>query len=93
MWIGRWPTIPPAKSTATAKSVRRASSTRWPTSSFIANGDGTFRDASEEVGLIEGGKGLAVLSGDIDLDGDLDYYVGNDTTANFLYVNDGSGKL
>jgi hypothetical protein len=60
---------------------------------FLGVGDGSFREASDEIGLADGGKGLAVLAGDIDLDGDLDYYVGNDTTANFLYVNDGSGKL
>jgi hypothetical protein len=29
--------------------------------------------------------------GDIDLDGDLDIYVANDTEPNFLYLNDGSG--
>src|SRR5205823_4747309 len=26
-------------------------------------------------------------------DGDLDIYVANDSTANFLYINDGTGKL
>jgi hypothetical protein len=60
---------------------------------YMSNGDGTFREASTEVGLVPGGKGLAVLSADVDLDGDQDVYVCNDTTENFLYLNDGTGKL
>jgi len=34
-----------------------------------------------------------VLVGDVDLDGDLDIYVANDTEANFLYLNDGTGNF
>ncbi|WP_417739763.1 CRTAC1 family protein [Rosistilla oblonga] len=60
---------------------------------YMANGDGTFRDASEEMGLVPGGKGLGVTVADLDLDGDLDVYVANDTVDNFYYVNDGNGKL
>jgi hypothetical protein len=60
---------------------------------FLSNGDGTFREASTEVGLVEGGKGLGVIAADIDLDGDLDYYVTNDTTPNLFYRNDGHGHL
>jgi hypothetical protein len=56
---------------------------------YLSNGDGTFRDASQEVGLKPVGKGLGVLIADVDLDGDLDVYVGNDTVANLLYRNDG----
>ena len=65
---------------------------------FFNNGDGTFRDVSDQVGLVTGteqeySKGLGVLMADIDLDGDLDIYVANDTTPNYLYLNDGSGLL
>ncbi len=60
---------------------------------FLSGGDGTFRDATNEVGLVEGGKGLAVLAADLDLDGDLDYYVANDGTPNRLYRNQGKGRL
>ena len=60
---------------------------------FLGNGDGTFRDASQEVGLVEGGKGLGVVAADVDLDGHLDFYVTNDTTPNLLYHNDGHGHL
>ncbi len=55
-------------------------------------GDGQFVDASADFGLLPGGKGLGVVIGDIDLDGDVDIYVANDTTENRYYVNSG-GKL
>lgn len=60
---------------------------------YLSNGDGTFRDASKENGLRPDGKGLGVLAADLDLDGDVDVYVGNDTVANFLFRNDGTGKF
>jgi hypothetical protein len=60
---------------------------------FLANQDGTFRDATKQAGLKPGGKGLGVVAADLDLDGDLDIYVANDTTPNFLYRNDGLGRF
>ncbi len=54
---------------------------------FEADGTGGFRDRSREVGLVEGGKGMSALVADLDLDGDVDVYVGNDTTPKFLYEN------
>ncbi len=61
--------------------------------SFYRNlGDGTFVDVTKEIGLIGGGRGLCVLAADLDLDGDVEFYVANDEDANFLYRND-AGKL
>lgn len=60
---------------------------------YFSNGEGTFRDVSKECGLQPEGKGLGVLSADLDVDGDVDVYVGNDTVANFLFRNDGTGKF
>ena len=60
---------------------------------LISNGDGTFRDATQEYGIRADGKGLGVLMADVDLDGDTDIYVANDTTANFLYRNDDHAGL
>jgi hypothetical protein len=57
---------------------------------YLSRGDGTFEDASTQWGLRQDGKGLGVVVGDIDLDGDLDVYVGNDTVSNFLYRNQGN---
>jgi hypothetical protein len=56
-------------------------------------GDGTFRDASGEAGLRSDGKGLGVVIADMDLDGQVDVYVANDGTSNFLYRNRGGFKL
>jgi len=54
---------------------------------------GEFRDVTAEYQIRTDGKGLGVVIGDIELDGDSDIYVANDTTQNFLYRNDGPGKL
>ena len=56
------------------------------------DGDGTFTDVTEEAGVYDpGGKGLGVVFGDYDDDGDVDLYVANDETPNFLYCNNGDG--
>lgn len=60
---------------------------------FLGVGDGTFQDGTTLFGLQPGGKGLGVVAADVDLDGDVDVYVANDTTANFLYLNDGRGRF
>ena len=61
---------------------------------FVNQGDGTFVEQGERRGIVQDPlheKGLGVVLSDVDLDGDLDVYVANDTTANRLYVNDGRG--
>jgi hypothetical protein len=71
---------------------------------YFGIGDGTFRDGSGEAGLVNIGrpaevpmfdsdKGLGVLLADVDLDGDLDIYVANDTVPKFLYRNRGNGTF
>lgn len=60
---------------------------------YFSDGAGAFREATQEAGLAPGGKGLGVLTADLDGDGSLDVYVANDTTPNFLYLNDGRGGL
>ena len=58
------------------------------------NGDGTFSDITQSAGLFApDGKGLGVVWGDYDNDGDPDIFVANDTTPNFLYQNNGSGTF
>lgn len=53
------------------------------------NGNGTFTDITAKSGISgANGKGLGVVCGDIDNDGDVDIFVANDTTPNFLYRND-----
>ncbi len=54
---------------------------------------GTLVDISEQAGINKAGKGLGVLMADIDLDGDLDIYITNDTVSNFLWTNQGDGTF
>ena len=58
-------------------------------------GDGTFRDSSRSAGIhdVAAGKGLAVEIVDLNNDDHLDIYVANDTTENFLFINEGSLKF
>ena len=57
-------------------------------------GDGTFEDVTAEW-LPEHTPGftLGVVAFDADGDGDDDLYVANDSVANLLLINDGSGRL
>ncbi len=57
--------------------------------------DGTFSEIGEQAGVADDldGKGLGVVFGDYDNDHDLDAYVANDSTRNFLYTNDGTGTF
>ncbi|MBI1929140.1 CRTAC1 family protein [Candidatus Poribacteria bacterium] len=58
------------------------------------NGDGTFRDVTQEAGAFNpSGKGLGVVWGDYDNDGYPDLFVANDTTPNMLYRNNGDGTF
>ncbi|MDR3618087.1 MAG: CRTAC1 family protein [Paludisphaera borealis] len=59
------------------------------------NGDGTFRDATDEAGMTDTAEsyGLGVLASDLDFDGDVDLFVANDSNPNFLYRNNGDGTF
>ncbi|MCA9225103.1 MAG: VCBS repeat-containing protein [Planctomycetales bacterium] len=60
---------------------------------YYSTGDGRYIDATDAFGVAPGGKALGVLAADLDGDSDTDIYVANDTTLNFLYVNDGNGTF
>ncbi|MDE0089676.1 MAG: CRTAC1 family protein [Candidatus Poribacteria bacterium] len=58
------------------------------------NGNGTFTDVTQRAGITAPpGKGLGVVCGDVDNDGDIDIFVANDTTPNLLYLNNGDGTF
>jgi hypothetical protein len=62
-----------------------------PDTMFINNGDGTF--GGKPVAGSQSGKGLGVMAVDLNNDSQIDIYVANDTTTNFLFVNDGAGDF
>ena len=58
------------------------------------NGDGTFTDVTAKLGVeSHGGRSLQAIFTDFDLDGDLELYVANDLSPNFLYRNNGDGTF
>ncbi len=65
-----------------------------PNQLFRNNGDGTFTDVSKESGIADHpGKGMSIAVADVDLDGDSDVFITNDSEADFLFLNDGKGKF
>ena len=61
---------------------------------FRNDGDGTFTDVSEEVGLNRHrGKGMGVAVADYDGDGRMDVFVTNDRWPHFLYRNGAEGTF
>lgn len=58
-------------------------------------GGGQFRDATARSGLgsVPASYGLGVVWTDYDDDGDPDVYVANDSTANYLFRNNGDGTF
>ena len=62
-----------------------------PNQLFLNNGDGTFRNVSEEWGIRKHvGKGMGVGMADYNLDGRPDLFVTNDSAYNFLFHNLGN---
>ncbi len=58
------------------------------------DGDGTFTDITETSGIVDHpGRGLGVIAGDFDADGNTDLYVANDGDANFAWLGDGDGTF
>jgi hypothetical protein len=65
-----------------------------PNQLFRNNGNGTFREVSNESGVAGHlGKGMGAAVGDIDDDGWPDVFVANDTEPNFLFRNRGDGTF
>ncbi|MGI8988338.1 MAG: CRTAC1 family protein [Bryobacteraceae bacterium] len=61
---------------------------------FHNNGDGTFSDQTELRGLKTAAYySLGACAVDYDNDGDLDIFVANDSTPNFLFQNQGDGTF
>lgn len=53
-----------------------------------------FEDVTTTAGIAAAaGPALGVVADDYDGDGDVDFYVANDGTANLLWINDGTGRF
>jgi hypothetical protein len=61
---------------------------------YFNQGDGTFTGEAEKSGMYApDGKGLGVVIADFNNDALPDIYVANDTTPNFLFINQGEGRF
>ena len=62
---------------------------------FHNNGDGTFTDVSKKAGVADeqGLYGFTAVFVDIANDGKVDLLVANDSTPNYLYINNGDGTF
>ncbi len=61
---------------------------------FHNNGNGTFTDVSKEAGITTSlAKGWSAVAADINNDGWMDLFVGNDTAPNCLFLNRGRGRF
>ncbi|MEM9557600.1 MAG: VCBS repeat-containing protein [Acidobacteriota bacterium] len=71
---------------------------RQPPSLLRNRGDATFDDVTESAGLLTFAPSQAAAWADVDLDGDLDLFVGNESTRRLnrrseLYLNRGDGTF
>ena len=64
-----------------------------PSQLFLNKGDGTFEDISHSAGIDRTSFAKGVVAADYDNDGYMDFYVSNQTGANFLYHNNHNGTF
>ena len=57
------------------------------------NKNGTFTEIGEKEGLSKPAKGLGLAIADYDRDGNIDFFVANDSMMEFLYHNKGDGTF
>jgi enediyne biosynthesis protein E4 len=57
------------------------------------NGDGTFTEIAEKIGMAKTGKSLGIAIADYDHDGHMDVFIANDSMVQFLYHNKGDGSF
>src|SRR5262249_13712629 len=61
---------------------------------IFRNDGGEFVDVTDSAGLVDrDGRGLGVVAADLDVDGRIDLFVANDTTANYFLRNRGAWRF
>ncbi|MFN8603518.1 MAG: CRTAC1 family protein [Candidatus Binatia bacterium] len=63
-----------------------------PARCFLSNGDGTFSEGAEMLGIADRGQGRGVVAFDYDRDGDLDLFFSNNNGSPRLFRNDGGNE-
>lgn len=56
-------------------------------------GDGTFTEITAEAGVLNEGRAMGVMAGDLNRNGLTDIFVANDAMANYMYMNQGDGTF
>ncbi len=65
-----------------------------PDALFRNNGDGTFTDVAESLGILQpNGRAMSAIIADLDDDSLTDVYVANDAMENYFFKNLGGGKI
>lgn len=64
-----------------------------PSRLFINNGDGSFTEYSEPLGIVDRKMGRGVICFDGDQDGDIDIVIANNNDSATLFRNDGGNQL
>lgn len=57
------------------------------------NGNGTFTEVAQKIGLAKPAKGLGIAMADYDRDGHIDLFFANDSMVEHLYHNKGDGTF
>ena len=57
------------------------------------NGNGTFTEVAQKIGLAKPAKGLGLAIADYDRDGHVNLFIENDSMVEFLYHNKGDGTF
>jgi enediyne biosynthesis protein E4 len=57
------------------------------------NGNGTFTEEAQKIGLAKPGKALGISMADYDRDGHPDLFIANDSMVEFLFHNKGNGTF
>jgi len=63
-----------------------------PARVFISNGNGTFTESAQELGLNDTGQGRGIVCFDYDKDGDIDIFITNNDQQVKMFRNDGGNQ-